>query len=114
MIQSCKHYTIRFCEKYGHSNITVNRDYYGQRLASKLPVFDPKNYMFFLRVIHLVGVGGVQPPIHFHCVLHAKRGLVGPDSMQNCVRTKWKASFWREAFKITSSHLLGYFQLSSG
>ena len=27
------------------------------------------------------GVGGVKPPIHFHCVLHAKRGWVGPDSM---------------------------------
>ena len=26
-------------------------------------------------------VGGVNPPIHFHCVLHAKRGWVGPDSM---------------------------------
>ena len=35
--------------------------------------------------------GGVKPPIHFHCVLHAKRGWVGPDSMYNCVRTKWKA-----------------------
>ena len=27
------------------------------------------------------GGGGVNPPIHFHCVLHAKRGWVGPDSM---------------------------------
>ena len=27
------------------------------------------------------GVGGVKPPIHFHCVLHAKRGKVGADSM---------------------------------
>ena len=27
------------------------------------------------------GVGGVKPPIHFHCVFHAKRGWVGPDSM---------------------------------
>ena len=25
--------------------------------------------------------GGVKPPIHLHCVLHAKRGWVGPDSM---------------------------------
>ena len=23
---------------------------------------------------HLGGVGGFKPPIHFHCVLHAKRG----------------------------------------
>ena len=23
----------------------------------------------------------VKPPTHFHCVLHAKRGWVGPDSM---------------------------------
>ena len=27
------------------------------------------------------GVGGVKPPIHFHCVVHAQRGWVGPDSM---------------------------------
>ena len=27
-------------------------------------------------------VGGVKPPIYFHCVLHAKRGWVGPDSMK--------------------------------
>ena len=27
------------------------------------------------------GGGGVKPPIHFHYVLHAKRGWVGPDSM---------------------------------
>ena len=40
---------------------------------------------------HLEGVGGVKPPIHFHCLLHAKRGWVGPDSMSKCVRTKWKA-----------------------
>ena len=25
--------------------------------------------------------GGVKPPIHFYCVLHAKRGGGGPDSM---------------------------------
>ena len=37
--------------------------------------------------------GGVKPPIHFNCVLHAKRGWVGPDSMYNCVRTKWKAPY---------------------
>ena len=37
------------------------------------------------------GPGGVKPPIQFHCELHAKRGWVGPDSMYNCVRTKWKA-----------------------
>ena len=27
------------------------------------------------------GMGGVKPPIHFHCVLHAKWGWVGPDIM---------------------------------
>ena len=27
------------------------------------------------------GGGGLKPPIHFHCVLHAKRGWVGSDSM---------------------------------
>ena len=49
-VQSCKYYTVQFREKNGHSNITVNRNYYGQRLASKLPVFDRKSYRFFLRV----------------------------------------------------------------
>ena len=34
---------------------------------------------FHLVRTHLGG-GGVKPPIHFHCVLHA-RGWVGPDSM---------------------------------
>ena len=36
---------------------------------------------FHLVRTHLGGMGGVNPPIHFHCVLHAKRGWVGPDSM---------------------------------
>ena len=27
------------------------------------------------------GGGGVKPPIHSLCVVHAKRGWVGPDSM---------------------------------
>ena len=27
------------------------------------------------------GVGGVKPPIHFHCVLPAKIGRGGPESM---------------------------------
>ena len=46
--QSCKYYTVQFREKYGLSNIMVNhRNYYGQRLASKLPVFDRKSYVFF-------------------------------------------------------------------
>ena len=27
------------------------------------------------------GDGWGQDPIHFHCVLHAKRGWLGPDSM---------------------------------
>ena len=30
---------------------------------------------------HLRGGGGVKSPIHFHCVLHAKRGRGGPESM---------------------------------
>ena len=47
MVQNCKYYTVQFREKYGHSNITVNHNYYGQRLASKLSVFDRKSYMFF-------------------------------------------------------------------
>ena len=29
---------------------------------------------FHLVRTHLGGVGGVKPPIHFHCVLHAKGG----------------------------------------
>ena len=29
-VQSCKYYTVQFREKYGHSNITVNRNYYCQ------------------------------------------------------------------------------------
>ena len=36
---------------------------------------------FHLVRTHLGWVGGVKPPKHFHCVLHAKRGWVGPDSM---------------------------------
>ena len=36
---------------------------------------------FHLVCTHLGVVGEVQSPIHFHCVLHAKRGWVGPDSM---------------------------------
>ena len=35
--------------------------------------------------------GGFKSPIHFHCVLHANWGWVGPDSMYDWVRTKWKA-----------------------
>ena len=27
------------------------------------------------------GSGGVKSPLHFHCVLHAKMGGGGPDSM---------------------------------
>ena len=37
------------------------------------------------------GLGGLKTPIHFHCILHAKKGWVGSDSMSNCVCTKWKA-----------------------
>ena len=47
-VQSCKYYTVQFCEKYSYSNITVNRNYYGQQLASKLPVFDRKSYIVYL------------------------------------------------------------------
>ena len=28
-----------------------------------------------------LGGGGVKPPIHLYCVLHAKRGGGGPNSM---------------------------------
>ena len=35
---------------------------------------------FHLVRTHLEGMGGVKPPIHFHCVLHAKGGG-GPESM---------------------------------
>ena len=35
---------------------------------------------FHLVRTHLGG-GGVKPPIHFHCVLHAEMGWVGLDSM---------------------------------
>ena len=55
-VQSYKYYTVQFREKYGHSeNITVSRNYHGQRLASKLPVFDRKSYMVFFKS---VGLGG--------------------------------------------------------
>ena len=36
---------------------------------------------FHLVRTHLGGEGGFKSPIHFHCVLHAKRGGGGPDSM---------------------------------
>ena len=36
---------------------------------------------FHLVRTHLEGVGGVKPPIHFHCVLNAKTWWVGPDNM---------------------------------
>ena len=37
---------------------------------------------FYLVHTHLGGRGGgVKPPIHFHCVFHAKMGWVGPDSI---------------------------------
>ena len=43
------------------------------------------NTKYWLGAFHLVrthlGVCGVKPPVHFHRVLHAKQGLVGPDSM---------------------------------
>ena len=53
MVQSCKYHMVQLREKYGHSNITVNRYNYGQRLASKLPVFDRKSYMFFLKNVRV-------------------------------------------------------------
>ena len=43
---------------------------------------------FHLVCMHLGGLGGVKPPIHFHCILHAKRRGGGPDSMSNCVHSK--------------------------
>ena len=47
----------------------------GQKVALMLGAFH-------LVRTHLGGVGGVKPPIHFLCVLHAKRGRGGgPDSM---------------------------------
>ena len=52
-VQSYKYYTVQLREKNGHSNITVNRNYYGQRLASKLLVFDRKSNRFFLRVFYI-------------------------------------------------------------
>ena len=50
-----------------------------------------KTTHFLYRGIPLItyaprGREGVKPPIHFYCVLHAKRGEGGPDSMSNCVR----------------------------
>ena len=42
--------------------------------------------------MHVGGRGVVvRAPSHFHCVLHANKDGGGPDSMENCVRTKWKA-----------------------
>ena len=32
-----------------------------------------------------LGGGGVKPPIHFYCVLHAKRGGGDRESMYNCI-----------------------------
>ena len=57
------------------------------------PLFFQTRYgAFHIVCTHLGGgEGEVKPPIHSHCVFHAKRGWVGPDSMYNCVRTKWKA-----------------------
>ena len=36
----------------------------------------------------------VRPTIHFYCVLHSER--FGPNNMQNCVRNKWKARYFRQ------------------
>ena len=33
-------------------------------------------------------------------VIHPKRGWVGPDSMYNCVRTKWKAPYIKKKLEI--------------
>ena len=30
-------------------------------------------------ITYVLRGGGVESPIHFHCVLHAKRGVGGPD-----------------------------------
>ena len=48
------------------------------------PLMAMFEHSFYLGAFHLVRThlgGGVKPPIHFHCVLHAKRGWVGPVSM---------------------------------
>ena len=41
-------------------------------------------YHFFggpsINYVRNEGEGGVKPPIHFHCVLHGKRGGGGQDS----------------------------------
>ena len=36
---------------------------------------------FHLVPTHQGRLGGAKPPIHFHCVLHAKSGWVGLDSL---------------------------------
>ena len=50
------------------------------------PVFTPFPLKVAWSGISLItyaprGGRGSKPPIHFHCVLHAKRGKGGPDSM---------------------------------
>ena len=64
-VQSCKYYMVQFREKYGHSNIMVNRNYYGQRLASKLVVFDRKSYKFFEDRIYIYSF------IYYICIVVA-------------------------------------------
>ena len=66
--------------KYGATLILYIRhvDNYN---SSVDPTAQSEFMTFHLVRTHLGWVGGVKPPIHSHCVLHAKRGWVGPYSM---------------------------------
>ena len=55
---------------------------------------------FHLVRTHLGGVGGFKPPIHFHCVLHAKKGgevqkeckiayVLNGSPLSKIINTKW-------------------------
>ena len=63
--------------KYGATLILCIRhaDNYN---SSVDPATQSEFMAFHLVRTHLGWVGGVKPPIHFHYVLHAKRGWVGP------------------------------------
>ena len=54
--------------------------------SHEMPRFSHLLFCNWLRGLPLItyaprGRGGVKPPIHFYCVLHAKRGGGGPESM---------------------------------
>ena len=52
------------------------------------------------------GQGEFKSPMHFNCVLHAKKkgvGVGGPDSMLNCVHTK-SGIFLENIFKYHNDH----------